>query len=161
MERIILNKNNYKIWSKIVMGELEDATLEYTILPHINNNNTEKTGEETIKTNSISPKDDSKARSIIYKHLSEKTWTEIEDIDTAFEIWDYLKVYYEESYDEKAKKYKKNLEELTYKGENVRTYIVNFENLCKRYYKIMEGVDPILCKDENSIKLGYLCKSFR
>jgi len=124
MERIILNKNNYKIWSKIVMGELEDASLEHTILPHIDTNNTEKTGEETIGTDSIRPKDDSKARRIIYKHLSEKTWTEIEDIDTAFEIWNYLKAYYEESDDEKARKYKKRLEELTYKGENVRIILL-------------------------------------
>jgi len=43
----------------------------------------------------------------------------------------------------------------------INYYIVNFENLWKRYYKIMVGVDPILCKDENSIKLGYLRKSFR
>ncbi|KAL6597639.1 hypothetical protein U3516DRAFT_671240 [Neocallimastix sp. 'constans'] len=129
MERIILNKNNYKIWSKIVTGELEDASLVHTILPHIDTNNTEKTGEETIETDSIRPKDDSKARRIIYKHLSEDTWTEIEDIDTAFEIWKYLKAYYEESDDEKARKYKKRLEELTYKGETVRTYIVSFENL--------------------------------
>jgi len=98
---------------------------------------------------------------IIYKHLSEETSTEIEDIDTAFEIWNYLKAYYEESDDEKARKYKKRLEELTYKGENVRTYIVSFENLWKSYYKIMVSLDPIFCKDENSIKLGYLRNSFR
>ena len=61
---------------------------------------------------------------IIYKHLSEETSTEIEDIDTAFEIWNYLKAYYEESDDEKARKYKKRLEELTYKGENVRIILL-------------------------------------
>jgi len=26
---------------------------------------------------------------IIYKHLSEETWSKIENMDTAFELWDF------------------------------------------------------------------------
>ncbi|KAG4096276.1 hypothetical protein H8356DRAFT_1309745 [Neocallimastix lanati (nom. inval.)] len=47
----------------------------------------------------ISEKDDSIARRII---LIEETWFKVEDIDTAFELWDYLKAYYCETEEEKT-----------------------------------------------------------
>jgi len=96
MERIILNEKNYKIWSNIVMGELEEANLEQTITTITseqtntsntsNDNNTECATEGTMNVRTIFAKDDSKAKRIIYRHLSEKTWEKVEDIDTAYEL---------------------------------------------------------------------------
>jgi len=100
MDRIILNELNYKIWSHFIMSKLEDANLGHTIVS--NNNATEGTEEKTLNVKTVTAKDDSKARRIIYKHLSEETWTEIEDIDTAFELWDYLKARYSETEEEES-----------------------------------------------------------
>ncbi|KAG4090409.1 hypothetical protein H8356DRAFT_954724, partial [Neocallimastix lanati (nom. inval.)] len=96
IERIILNKKNYKIWSNLIMGELEDTS---------NDTNTERDGENTLNIRTVSEKDDFKAKRIIYKHLSEETWMKVEDIDTAYELWEYLKIYYCETDEEKARKY--------------------------------------------------------
>ena len=100
MDRIILNELNYKIWSHFIMSKLEDANLGHTIVS--NNNATEGTEEKMLNVKTVTAKDDSKARRIIYKHLSEETWTEIEDIDTAFELWDYLKARYSETEEEES-----------------------------------------------------------
>ncbi|KAG4085523.1 hypothetical protein H8356DRAFT_1363902 [Neocallimastix lanati (nom. inval.)] len=62
MERIILNEKNYNIWSNLIMGELEYAKLEHTVIP--NDTNTEKNGESTLT----------------------------EDFDTAFELLDYINI---------------------------------------------------------------------
>ena len=159
MERIILNEENYKIWSTLIMGELEDANLEHTIAS--NNNTTEGAGDETLSINIISAKDDSRAKRIIYKHLSEKTWTKVEDIDTAYELWKFLKVYYCETDEEKIKKYKKNLEELEYNGEEIRLFIADFENLWNKYEKAVSNIDPLSKATKNTNKLYYLRKSFK
>ena len=82
------------------MSKLEDANLGHTIVS--NNNATEGTEEKMLNVKTVTAKDDSKARRIIYKHLSEETWTEIEDIDTAFELWDYLKARYSETEEEES-----------------------------------------------------------
>eukprot|EP00833_Pecoramyces_ruminatium_P000871 jgi/Orpsp1_1/1174903/evm.model.c7180000051892.1 len=104
MDRIILNKKNYKIWSALVMGKLEEANLEHTVPS--NNTTTENTteGEGTTTINEISARDDSKARRIIYKHLNEPMWEKVGDIDTAYELWNYLKAYDNDEEDEKPKK---------------------------------------------------------
>jgi len=115
MDRIILNKRNYKIWSNLIMGELEEANLEHAVTLNHSDNTTEGTTkgttegitEGTLNVNTISAKEDSKAKRIIYKHLSEVTWEKVEDIDTAYELWEYLKVYYCETDEEKIKKKKK------------------------------------------------------
>jgi len=85
------------------MGKLEDTKLEHTVTP--NDTNTERDGENTLNIRTVSEKDDSKAKRIIYKHLSEETWMKVEDIDTAYELWEYLKIYYCETDEEKARKY--------------------------------------------------------
>jgi len=171
MERIILNEKNYKIWSNIVMGELEEANLEQTITTITseqtntastsNDNNTECATEGTMNVRTISAKDDSKAKRIIYKHLSEKTWEKVEDIDTAYELWKYLKTYYCETDEEKSKKYKRDLEELVYKGEELRLFIADFENLWNRYVKVASRKDPLGNETKDSNKLYYFRKSFR
>jgi len=51
MERIILNEKNYNIWSNLIMGELEYAKLEHTVIP--NDTNTEKNGESTLSIKTI------------------------------------------------------------------------------------------------------------
>ena len=158
MDRIILNKRNYKIWSNLVMGELEEVNLEHTISP---NTSIEGATEGTIIINEISAKDDSKAKRIIYKHLDEQTWEKVEDIDTAYELWKYLEVYYCETDEEKMKKYKKNLEELKYNGEEIRLFIADFENLWNKYYKSVTNVEPFSSMNKKSDKLYYLRNSFK
>jgi len=170
MDRIILNEKNYKIWSNLVMGELEEANLEHTITTTTSCDNntdcdtsrtTKNTTEGSINVNTISAKDDSKAKRIIYKHLSEETWEKVEDIDTAYELWKYLEVYYCETNEEKLRKYKRNLEELEYKGEEIRLFIADFENLWNRFVKIATSIDPLSNKTKDSNKLYYLRNSFK
>jgi len=170
MDRIILNEKNYKIWSNLVMGELKEANLEQTITTTTSSDNniecatdgtTKNTTEESINVNTIPAKDDSKAKRIIYRHLSEETWEKVEDIDTAYELWEYLKVYYCKTDEEKLKKYKRNLEELEYKGEEIRLFIADFENLWNRFVKVATSVDPLSNNTKNSNKLYYLRKNFK
>jgi len=71
------------------MEKLEDANLDHTIVLY--DNTTKKIERSSLNVKTISEKGDSKARRMIYKHLSEETWYKVEDIDTAFELWDYLK----------------------------------------------------------------------
>ena len=95
------------------MGELEEANFEHAVTLTLSDNTTEGTTEgiteKTLNVNTISAKEDSKAKRIIYKHLSEVTWEKVEDIDTAYELWEYLKVYYCETDDKKIKKNTKRL----------------------------------------------------
>jgi len=75
MDRIILNERNYKIWSNLVLDELEDANLEHTITPHVNSSESTTEGDtegttgsitgKIVNINTIPAKDDSKARRII------------------------------------------------------------------------------------------------
>ncbi|KAG4102233.1 hypothetical protein H8356DRAFT_1421389 [Neocallimastix lanati (nom. inval.)] len=118
IKRIILNERDYKIWSNLTIGELEDINLDYTIVPNDNTNDTtEKTEENNTKAK--------------YTHLSEKTWSKVEDINTVFEL-------------SKSKKlYQRNLDKLVYNGEEIRIYITDFENLWKRFSKAVSWVDPL------------------
>jgi len=78
MDRIILKKRNYKIWSNLIMGELEEANLEHAITLNLSDNTIEGTTEGItegiLNVNTISAKEDSKPKRIIYIHLSEVTW---------------------------------------------------------------------------------------
>jgi len=47
------------------------------------------------------------------------------------------------------------------KNLHIKEKMLGLRKFMKCYYKIMVGMDPILCKDENSIKLDYLRNSFR
>jgi len=171
MDRIILNEKNYKIWSNLVSGELEDANLEHTITPHVNSSGSTTEGDtegttgsttgKMVNINTIPAKDDSKAKRIIYKHLNEETWEKVEDIDSAYELWKYLKVYYCESDEEKMYKYKRNLEKLEYKGEEIRLFIADFDNLWNRYVKVVSNIDPLSKLTKQSNKLCYLRNSFK
>ena len=60
------------------------------------------TEEKTFNLKTVTAKDDSKARRIIYLHISEDTWENVDDIDTAFELWDYLKARYSETEEEES-----------------------------------------------------------
>jgi len=76
------------------MGELEKDNLEHAVTLNHSDNTTESTTEGTtegitegtLNVNTISAKEDSKAKRIIYKHLSKVTWEKVEDIDTAYEL---------------------------------------------------------------------------
>ncbi|KAG4093299.1 hypothetical protein H8356DRAFT_948975 [Neocallimastix lanati (nom. inval.)] len=72
MERIILNERNYRIWRNFIMEKLEDANLDHTIVLY--DNTTKKIERSSLNVKTISEKGDSKARRMIYKHLSEETW---------------------------------------------------------------------------------------
>eukprot|EP00833_Pecoramyces_ruminatium_P016787 jgi/Orpsp1_1/1190819/evm.model.d7180000081403.1 len=156
MDRIILNKKNYKIWSALVMGELEEANLEHTVPSDSTTTENTTEGERTT-INEIS----AKAKRIIYKHLSESTWEKVEDIDTAYELWNYLKIYYYETDEEKMKKYKRNLEELKYNGEELKIFIADFENLWNNYSKSVTKLDPFSSKNNKSEKLYYFRNTFK
>ncbi|OUM61344.1 hypothetical protein PIROE2DRAFT_12685 [Piromyces sp. E2] len=112
MNGVILNERNYKIWSNLVMGVLEEAKLEHTVSSDSASTESITEGEGTTTINEIPEKDNAKAKRIIYKHLNEQTWEKVEDIDTAYELWSYLKVYYCETDEEKIKNNEKILEEL-------------------------------------------------
>ncbi|KAG4093995.1 hypothetical protein H8356DRAFT_1080979 [Neocallimastix lanati (nom. inval.)] len=131
------------------MGELEEANFEHAVTLTLSDNTTEGTTEgiteRTLNVNTISAKEDSKAIRIIYKHLNEVTWEKVEDIDTAYELWEYLKA----------------LEELVYKGEDVRLFIVDFENLWNKYVKAVKSVDSLNKEIKQSNKLYYLRNSFK
>ena len=115
----------------------------------------------TTIINEISARDDSKAKRIIYKHLNEETWEKVEDIDTIYELWNYLKVYYCEIDEEKMKKYKKSLEKLNYNGEELRIFIADFENFWNKYSKSITNIKPFGTKNKKSENLYYLRKSFK
>jgi len=51
-----------------------------------------------------------KPKRIIYEHLSEETWSKVEYINTTSELWDFLKVYYRETDEEKERNLKRSLE---------------------------------------------------
>ncbi|OUM70115.1 hypothetical protein PIROE2DRAFT_1796 [Piromyces sp. E2] len=146
MNGVILNERNYKIWSNLVMGELEEAKLEHTVSSDSTSTESTTEGEGTTTINEISEKDNAKAKRIIYKHLNEQTWEKVEDIDTAYELWSYLK---------------KILEELVYNGEELRIFIADFENLWNKYSKSVRKVEPLSSKHKKSEKLYYFRNSFK